>query len=87
MAPLAADEVGVGIDMDIDIGMDMDMDMGMDMDMSPDADGAEVLRLAIIAAASLGETVVVLINELGMLAFEPMPLGFIPLELDDEEPL
>jgi hypothetical protein len=51
-----------------------------------DADGAEVLRLAMILAASLGETVVVLANELA--APEPMlMLELDELELDDEEPL
>lgn len=61
--------------------------MGMDMDMSPDADGAKVLtggRLAMIAAASLGETVVVLANELLM---PELMLELSEPGLDDEEPL
>ena len=60
----------------------------MDMDMSPvaDADGAELLRLAMIAAASLGETVDVLTNELAWVEFE-FEFGSDELELDDEEPL
>ncbi len=76
MAPLSGAADGVGVTE----GMDMDMDM------SPDADGVPVERLATIAAASLGETVVVLANELVMPESEFMPEAD-ELELDDEEPL
>jgi hypothetical protein len=64
-------------------GIDMDMDMSPDV---ADAGGAEVLRLAMILAASLGETVVVLANELAMPESVFM-LELYELELDDEEPL
>jgi len=64
-----------------------------------DADGAELLRLATIAAASLGETVDVLTNELAWVEFEfeseevelDEPefdeVELDEVELDDEEPL
>jgi len=53
-------------------------------DVLPDADGAKVL-LEMIAAASLGETVVVLTNELAPPGLYEPELD--ELELDDGEPL
>jgi len=89
--PLQADDVGLGI-IETPLAMTLSeaadgvtegigIDMLPDADADSDADGVTVLkgRLATIAAASLGETVVVLTNELAPVSVE--------LELDDEEPL